>query len=360
MATALVTGATGFVGGAVARELVARGWQVRALVRPGSVSSAGSCRTLEGCVSRIDCVTGDLRDRESLRRGIDGCDTVFHVAARYTLWNPDKREIYRDNVDGTRNVLEVSAELGVKKIVYTSTVGVLKAPKDNEIGNEASRARLTEVAGHYKQSKWLADECARDLATQGVPVVIVNPSTPVGPYDVKPTPTGLMIVDFLSGKMPGYTNTGLNLVSVEDVAVGHILAAEKGVPGESYILGAENLSLKEIFAILSKLTGLRPPRIRVPRRLLIPLSTLSTCWAYFSRRPPLIPWEAAAMAQKHMYFDCSRARRELGFAPSSVTDALQRAVLWFRDNNYVRPARAHAITRPAAAERGRPPVNRNL
>ena len=347
MSKALVTGATGFVGGALVRELVARGWEVRALVRAGS-----DCRTLEGCIERVQCVTGELRDRESLRQAIRGCDTVFHVAARYTLWNPDKREIYRDNVDGTRNVLEVSVEEGVGKIVYTSTVGVLKAPRDNEVGNESSRALLSEVPGHYKKSKWLADECARDLAAQGVPVVIVNPSTPVGPYDVKPTPTGEMIVDFLSGKMPGYTNTGLNLVAVEDVAVGHILAAEKGVPGESYILGAENLSLKDIFGILSRMTGLRAPWIRVPRKLLIPLSTLSTCWARLSGRTPLIPWEAAAMAQKHMYFDCSRARRELGFAPSSVTDALHRAVHWFRDNNYTPPAREQGIHQGVSGREG--------
>lgn len=347
MSLAIVTGATGFIGGALLRELLVRGWTVRALAREGA-----DLRNLAGQGSSLQVVQGDLRDRAGLTRVIAGADVVFHVAARYSLWNPIPAEIYADNVEGTRNVLEAARTTGVRRVVYTSTVGVLRPGAGGVPVNEDNLAELTTLKGHYKRSKWLAEECARQFAADGLPVVIVNPTTPVGPWDVKPTPTGRMIVDFLRRRMYGYTNTGLNLVAVEDVACGHILAAERGVVGRNYILGAENYSLGKIFSVLASLTGLSPPRICVPRRLLIPCSALSSAWAWVSRAPPLVPWEAAQMAQKHMYFDATRARTELGFAPTDVPAALERAVAWFRANGYVG---ARAMTPPQEVERTRGP-----
>lgn len=339
MPKAFLTGATGFVGGALLRALLDRGWGVRALARPGSDQ-----RNLSGLEGRFERVDGDLRSREHLTRACDGCDVVFHVAARYSLWNPRPDEIYEDNVEGTRNLLEAAQAAGVRRIVYTSTVGVLRPAAADPGADESQLAALESLHGHYKRSKWLAEQLARDFAANGLPVVIVNPSTPVGPHDLKPTPTGAMIVDFLRRRMPAYVDTGLNLVAVEDVAVGHLLAAERGQPGERYILGCENLSLQRILSELSLITGIKPPRVRVPRRLLLPLAAASSAWAMASRRVPLIPWEAAHMAQRHMYFDATRARRDLGFAPGDVRLALERAVRWFRDNGYAErpggPARA--------------------
>jgi dihydroflavonol-4-reductase len=330
MPKAMLTGATGFVGGALFRELLRRNWEVRVLVRATS-----DRRNLEGYERRFECITGDIADRESVRRAMDGCDTVFHVAARYTLWNLRPDEVYRDNVEGTRNVLEVAGDLGVRRIVHTSTVGVLGAPCDGRPANESSWAALSDLQGHYKRSKWQAEECARDLAAKGLPVVIVNPASPVGSRDIKPTPTGKIILDFLRGRMFACTQTGLNVVPVEDVATGHILAAEKGVPGERYILGGENLSLARIFGMLADITGRNPPRVSIPPRLLLPMSFFAEALSRVTRRPPLIPWEAVAMAQRHMYFDNARARRELGFAPGDVKSALERAVQWFRENGYL-------------------------
>jgi dihydroflavonol-4-reductase len=332
MPKALLTGATGFVGGALLRELLRRGWEVRVLVRAGA-----DPRNLEGHPAAFEHAVGDILDRQSLRRAMLGCDTVFHVAARYSLWNPRPDEIYRDNVDGTRNVLETAGELGVRRIVHTSTVGVFKLPADGAPVDESAVSSRGDCRGHYKRSKLLAEECALTHAERGLPVVVVNPSTPIGPNDIKPTPTGQIILDFLRRRMPAYTDTGLNLVPVEDVAVGHILAAEKGQPGRRYILGGENLTLRTILQELSALTGLPPPRFRVPRRWLLPLSTVSTCIARVTGRPPLVPWEAACMAQRHMYFDSTRARTELGFTPGSVASALERSLQWFLANGYARP-----------------------
>ena len=330
MATAMVTGGTGFLGGALIRELLGQGWKVRALVRASS-----NRRNLEGLEGALELLVGDLQDRESIRRAMEGCEVVFHVAARYKLWNPAPEEIYRDNVDGTRNLLQVARDLRVARIVYTSTVGVLKIPGNGLPADESRLGDLDEIHGHYKRSKWYAEACAREFAAEGLPVVIVNPTTPVGPFDIKPTPTGQMILDFLRGRMSGYTNTGLNLVPVEDVALGHILAAEKGAPGQRYILGGQDMSLQKIFEVLSGLTGLPVPRFRIPRRALLPLALLSEGAARITGRPPRIPKEAAWMAQKHMYFDATRAVRELGFSPGDASLALARAAHWFRDNGYV-------------------------
>jgi dihydroflavonol-4-reductase len=326
----MLTGATGFVGGALLRELLRRGWVVRALVRPTS-----DPRNLEGHGPGLETIAGDLADRGSLRTAMEGCDTVFHVAARYSLWNLRPQEIYRDNVEGTRNVLETAGDLGVPRIVHTSTVGVLGAPAGGGPADETSWALPRDLRGHYKRTKWQAEEIARGLASKGLPVVIVNPASPVGPWDVKPTPTGRIILDFLRGRMFASTRTGLNLVPVEDVAVGHVLAAERGAPGERYILGGENLTLTRIFDMLSEITGLSPPRVSIPPRFLLPMSVLAEAVSRVTRRPPLIPWEAVAMAQKHMYFESARARRELGFAPGDVKSALERAVRWFRENGYL-------------------------
>jgi dihydroflavonol-4-reductase len=340
MPKAMLTGATGFVGGSLLRELLARDWEVRVLARPQS-----DPRNLNGHDRRCETVRGDLRDPGSVRRAMAGCDTVFHVGARYSLWNPRPDEIYKDNVDGTRNVLAAASDLGVRKVVYTSTVGVLKLPGRGGLADESALAEVADLAGHYKRSKWYAEECARGFAARGLPVVIVNPSTPIGPYDVKPTPTGQIIVDFLRGRMFAYTDTGLNLVAVEDVAIGHLLAAERGRPGERYILGGENLSLKGFLEMLAAITGRPAPRLAIPAKALLPMSFLAETLSRLTRRPPFIPWEAARMAQKHMYFETERARRELGFSPGPVRVALERAVRWFQDNGNVsarRRPRSHA------------------
>jgi dihydroflavonol-4-reductase len=326
----MLTGATGFVGGALLRELLARGWEVRILVRPGSQRT-----NLKGIPESFEVANGDLRDRESLRRAMDGCDHVFHVAARYSLWNPDPLEIYRDNVDGTRNVLEVAAKAGVERVVYTSTVGVLRAPDNGQPADESSLAEVDDIHGHYKRTKWYAEECARQMADGGLPVIIVNPSTPVGPHDVKPTPTGRIIVNFLRGLMPAYTDTGLNIVPVEDVARGHILAAERGKPGRCYILGGENMSLRRLLEVLAGLTSRKPPRIAFPPGLLVPMAIVSEAVSRVTHRPPWVSWEAIQMARKHMFFDSSRARQELGYEPTDATLALERAVRWFQENGYV-------------------------
>ena len=332
----MLTGATGFVGGALLRELLASGWEVRILVRPGSQR-----RNLQGIREPFEVADGNLRDRKSLRKAMDGCNHVFHVAARYSLWNPDPLEIYRDNVDGTRNILEVAAQAGVERVVYTSTVGVLKAPDNGRPADESSDAKVDDIHGHYKRTKWYAEECASEMAGAGLPVIIVNPSTPVGPNDVKPTPTGRIIVNFLRGLMPAYTDTGLNIVPVEDVARGHILAAEFGKPGRRYILGGENMTLRRLLETLAALTRRKPPRIALPPGLLVPMAIVSEAVSRVTQRPPWVSWEAIQMARKHMFFDSTRARQELGYEPSDATLALERAVHWFQENGYVngrRPA----------------------
>ena len=330
MPRAFITGASGFIGGALLRALLQRGWEVRVLLRPGS-----DPKGLQGIEAPFERCPGDLRHRDSLRGHLVGCDLLFHVAARYSLWNPRPREIYEDNVVGTRNILEAAEEAGVSRVVYTSTVGVLRPSQDGRLADETSMARLDEVHGHYRRSKWQAEQCALEFARRGLPVVIVNPSAPVGPGDVKPTPTGRMIIDFLKGRMTGYTDTGLNLVAVEDVAEGHILAAAKGVPGQRYILGAENMTLLGVFRILSELTGVPVPRLRVPAMLLLPIALALAGVSAITRRPPFVCLEEARMARARMHFDIARARRDLGFKPGPVPAALERAVRWFRHHGYL-------------------------
>jgi dihydroflavonol-4-reductase len=315
---ALVTGASGFLGWHVARVLLERGYAVRALVRPGS-----RVRELN-----VEVCTGDLRDAASLERAAAGCGLVFHVAADYRLWawNPD--ELYRSNVDGTRNLLQAARNAGVERVVYTSTVGCIGIPGGG-IGDEDTPVALDEMVGHYKRSKFLAERVALEFARGGLPVVIVNPTAPVGDHDVKPTPTGKIVLDFLKGGMPAFIDTGLNVVDARDCAEGHLLACEKGRPGERYILGSENLTLAEILGTLARLAGRKAPTVRLPYAVAYLAGAASTAWAGLTRRPPGIPLEGVRMARKRMWVTHEKARRELGFEPAPAETALARAVEWF-------------------------------
>lgn len=327
MPLTLVTGGTGFVGRHLVHKLVERGEDVRILVRSPS--------RLEGLKElRLEIYDGDLRDIVSLRSALANCRRLYHVAADYRLWSLNPQELYHSNVEGTRNILQTAKELGVEKIVYTSTVGALGNPGNGTPGNEQTPVSIEEMTGPYKRSKFLAEKIALDFASQGVPITIVNPSTPVGSRDVKPTPTGQMIVDFLRGKMFAYMDTGLNLVDVEDVAVGHILAMENGQIGQKYILGNQNLPLIEIFQILSRLTGIPAPRQRMSYPIAFAFAAAATAYAdWVSKKPPLISVESVRLTRKYMYFDSSRAIRELGFQPGSVEKALEKAVCWFREHH---------------------------
>ncbi len=338
----LVTGGTGFVGRHLARKLVARGEKVRVLARQRNVGAGPRARPDNrgnhgGLPLRdIDICQGDLADLSSLRQALKGCRFLYHVAADYRLWSLHPEELYRSNVEGTRNILQAAKEAGVEKIVYTSTVGTLGNPGDGTPGNEETPVSIKEMSGHYKRSKFLAEKVVLDFIQQGLPIAIVNPSTPVGSWDVKPTPTGQMIVDFLKGKMFGYIETGLNLVDVEDVAEGHIQAMQKGRIGQKYILGNQNLPLLEIFRILSRITGRPAPRRRIPYPIAFSYAALSTLYANgFGKKPPRISLEAVRLSRKYMYFDSSKAMRELTFQPGSVEVALEKAARWFQENHYV-------------------------
>jgi dihydroflavonol-4-reductase len=327
--TALVTGATGFVGSAVARQLLEAGETVRVLARPGS-----DRRNVADL--KVEVVEGDLRDRASLERALKGCTALFHVAADYRLWVPRPAEIYQANVEGSRNIALAAAEAGVKRIVYTSSVAVLGLIPGGTPADEATPVTVADMIGHYKRSKFLAEEEIRRLiAEQGLPIVIVNPSTPIGPRDVKPTPTGRMIVDAAAGRMPAYVDTGLNVVHVDDVARGHLLAFERGAVGERYILGGENMALREIFSGVAALTGRRPPRVRLPHNLIMPVAVMAEGWARVSRGgEPRVTRDSIRMARKKMFFSVEKARRELGFEPRPASEALREAVAWFRHWGY--------------------------
>ncbi|MGH7391169.1 MAG: hopanoid-associated sugar epimerase [Candidatus Rokuibacteriota bacterium] len=334
---ALVTGGTGFVGANVVRELLRAGATVRVLARAG-----GERRALAGLA--VEIVEGDLRDPTAVRRAVAGVGTVFHVAADYRLWAPDPRGLYATNVDGTRGLLEVAVAAGAGRIVYTSTVGALGVPGNGAPGTEDTPVTLDDMVGPYKRSKFLAEQVALEFARAGAPVVVVNPSAPVGPWDVKPTPTGQMIVDFLQGRMFGSLDTGLNVVHVHDVARGHVLAAERGRPGERYILGHANLALTEIFALLAEITGRRAPRLRVPYAVAWLAAAGMEGAAWLTRRPPRVPLTAVRMARKRMFFSPAKAVRELGLPQTDVREALADAVTWFAEHGYAR-----AVARPRAA-----------
>jgi len=319
----LVTGASGFIGWHVARLLVERGHRVRALVRPSS-----QIRELD-----VERVTGDLRDATSLDRAVVGCGLIFHVAADYRLWAKDPRELYESNVEGTRNLLRAARRAGVERVVYTSTVGCIGVPKDG-LGDETVPVTLDEMSGAYKRSKFLAERVALDSAASGFPVVVVNPTAPIGDHDVKPTPTGKIVLDFLKGALPAFIDTGLNLVDVRETAEAHLLAAERGRPGERYIVGSENLTLAGILQKLARLTGREAPSVKLPYAVAYAAGVVTTGWARLTGRPPLAPLDAVRMAKKKMFVSIEKARKELGFSPGPVDVALGRAVEWFQANGY--------------------------
>jgi len=326
----LVTGATGFVGSAVVRKLIGRGLPVRALVRPASDRS-----NLDGL--EIDIVEGDLLETATLKPALDGCSGLFHVAADYRLWAPDPEPMFRANVDGTRTILLAAGDCGVERIVYTSSVAVLGNRPGDGVADEETPVTFKDMIGPYKQSKFLAEAEVRELIeSQGLPVVIVNPSTPIGPRDIKPTPTGRMIVEAASGRMPAYVGTGLNVVHVDDVAEGHLLAFEKGVVGQRYILGGENMSLREILTTIARITGGKPPRVKIPTGAVLPFAYMAEAWARVSGvKEPFATVDGLRMAKKKMFFSHAKADRELGHAPGPAEQALSDAVQWFREHGYI-------------------------
>jgi dihydroflavonol-4-reductase len=321
---ALVTGATGFVGAAVARALGAAGWQVRVLVRSGS--DRGNLQRLAA-----EVVEGDLADGGSLEQALAGCEGLFHVAADYRLGARDPEPLYRTNVDGTRNILNAARTAGVARIVYTSSVATIGIPADGSPGDERTPVSLSNMIGHYKRSKYLAEEVARDAARAGLPVVIVNPSTPVGPGDIKPTPTGQLVLDAAAGRMPAYVDTGLNIVHVDDVAAGHLLAFERGTAGERYILGGEDMTLQTILAQIAQLVGRKPPRIRLPYAAVLPIAYLAEAFAKVSGRSGRVTLEGVRMSRKRMFFSSGKAVSELGYRWRPPSEAFDDAVRWFRE-----------------------------
>jgi dihydroflavonol-4-reductase len=327
--TTLVTGASGFLGSAVLRALLERGEPVRALVRPRS-----NRQNLDGLP--VEIALGDLTDRQSLADAVRGCQAVFHVAADYRLWAADPAELYRTNVDGTRTLLEAAGEAGVARILYTSSVATLGSRPDGEPADERTPAKLDHMIGHYKRSKYLAEQAVRELAGRGLPVVILNPSAPIGPRDIRPTPTGRMVLEAARGHFPAYVDTGLNVVHVDDAAEGHLLAFERGRIGQRYVLGGENLPLGEILGTIAQLVGRRAPRLRLPPGLLLPLAHLAETAARLrGGREPLLTTDGLRMARKRMYFSSALAERELGFRARPALEALRDALDWYRRHGYL-------------------------
>jgi len=325
----LVTGASGFVGSAVAAAFRAAGYPVRALVR------ASSPRTNLQDLS-VEVAEGDLRDRASLAAALKGMRYLVHTAADYRLWAPDPEEIVRTNVEGTRILMEEARRAGLERIVYTSSVATI-ALTDGLPGDETRPLAPADAIGAYKRSKVLAERLVEEMvARDGLPAVIVNPSTPIGPRDVKPTPTGQVIVEAASGRMPGYIDTGLNLVHVDDVAAGHLAALRRGRVGERYILGGENVLLSKMLADIAGLVGRAPPRLRLPRTLIYPIAVGAEAWARLTDKPPFVTVDGLRMAQKRMFFDDAKARRELGYASRPYQEGLADAVAWFKAAGYVR------------------------
>jgi len=341
--TTLVTGATGFVGSHVTRQIVNAGHTVRVLVRASSNS-----KLLEGLA--VERAQGDLCDGASLERALRGVRRVFHVAADYRLWARNPGEIYQSNVEGTRLLLEAARRAGVERFVYTSTVATIAVPPHGgSLPNEQTRAALDQMVGHYKRSKFLAEQEAIRAASAGVPVVIVNPTAPVGPGDWKPTPTGRIILDFLNGKMPAYVDTGLNVVAVEDVAAGHLLAAEHGRVGERYILGGRNMTLKQILDALAKIAGRPAPRVKMPHAVALAAGYADQFFSRLTGREPQIPIEGVKMSRHRMFVASDKAERELGYKPNLVEAALERAVRWYEENGYLRGRSAGKTVAHAAA-----------
>lgn len=326
----LLTGATGFVGSAVLRRLLSAGYDVRVLARPQS-----DRRNLEGLECEI--AEGDLNDPASLRAAVRGCDNLFHVAADYRLWTPDPSELYRTNGAATVDLFRAAADAGVARMLYTSSVATLGINPNGVPSDETTPVSLDDMVGHYKRSKFLGEEAVLALVhDDGFPIVIVNPSTPIGPRDVKPTPTGRMIVEAAAGRMPAYVDTGLNVVHVEDVAAGHLLAFEKGRIGERYILGGEDLSLREILTEIATIVGRKPPRISLPRAPLFPLA-YATEWLARLRNSgePMLTVDSLRMSRKRMFFSSAKAENQLAYTARPALEALRDAIQWFRDNRYL-------------------------
>jgi dihydroflavonol-4-reductase len=325
----LVTGATGFVGSAVARALVRAGHPVRVLARPTS-----DRRNLAGLA--VEVAEGSLDEPQTLAAAVKGCRYLFHVAADYRLWVPEPAAMFRVNVAGTRALLLAAAEAGVERIVYTSSVAVLGIVPGG-IADEETASRAEDMIGPYKRSKFDAEQTVNELVVRrGLPAVIVNPSTPIGPGDIKPTPTGRLIVQAARGRMPGYVDTGLNVAHVEDVAIGHLLAARLGTVGRRYILGGENLALAEILGEVARVTGRRPPALKIPRHAVLPIAAGAEALARLTGREPFVTMDGIKMSRKKMFFSSARAVRELEYAPRPARQAIADAVAWFRTNGYVR------------------------
>lgn len=324
----LITGATGFVGSAVLRKLLERGHETRALVRPTS-----DRRNLDGL--EVETVEGDLTDPASLTKALVDCKALFHVAADYRLWVPRPEATYKANVDGTRHLCEAALRAGVERVVYTSSVATLGLLPNGEPADETTPVTLEDMIGHYKRSKFLAEEEVRRLAREtDLQIVTVNPSAPVGPRDVRPTPTGRMVLDAARGRMPAYVDTGLNVAHVDDVAEGHLLAFEQGQPGERYILGGTNQTLREILTLVASICDRRPPRIRLPHGVVLPIAYASELWARVTGREPVTTVDGVRLARKRMFFSTEKAVRELGYRPRPPRDALEDAVEWFRGHGY--------------------------
>lgn len=319
----LLTGATGFVGSAVARALASRGHRLRVLVRPNS--DRRNLADLD-----VEAVVGDLTDPGSLDAAAAGCRFVVHVAADYRIWVPDPRPMLRANIDGTVAMLRAAAAAGAERIVYCSSVAALGLNANGRPADEATPVDQHALISTYKRSKYEAEQAAIELARQGVPVVIVNPAAPVGPRDIRPTPTGRMILDAAAGRTPAYVDTGLNVVHVDDVGIGHVLALERGMQGERYILGGENLTLRELLTLVAETTGRNPPRVRLPIAAVWPAAVAMEALARVSGLEPRVTRDYLRMARKKMFFSSTRAMRELGYAPRPARQAVADAVAWFR------------------------------
>ncbi|MGD9535910.1 MAG: hopanoid-associated sugar epimerase [Alphaproteobacteria bacterium] len=328
MAT-LLTGATGFLGSAVARRLVEHGHEVRALVRHGA-----RIENIAGL--DVELVLGDLTDPRSLERACRGCTALFHVAADYRLWVPRPEEIYRANVEGTRTLLRAAGQAGIERMVYTSSVATLGFTEDGSPADELTPTNLEHMIGHYKRSKYLAERAVEELVREeGLPVITVNPSAPIGPRDIKPTPTGRIVLDFALGRMHAYVETGINIVHVDDCAEGHLLAFEKGRIGERYILGGQNKTLLEVFETLSQLSGTRSPSLRLPHSLVMPIAYAAEWWARASGAEPRVTVDGVRMSRKLMYFSSAKAEGELGYRSRPANEALADALRWFTDQGYL-------------------------
>jgi dihydroflavonol-4-reductase len=327
----LVTGATGFLGSAIVRELQKDGREVKVLVRAGA-----DMGNIDGL--GLELAYGDLRDEDSLKKALEGCDVLYHTAAYYSLWDKNKRLIYDINVEGTRNILQAALDLGLAKTVYTSTVGCIGLLENGKSANEETPFNPATLCNDYKRSKYQAEKVALEFSHKGLPLVVVNPSTPIGPRDIKPTPTGKIILDFLNRKMPAYIDTGLNLIDVGDCARGHLLAEEKGVSGARYILGNRNMSLREILLALEKITGLKAPAVKMPYWVAFLAGWVCESVSdHITGTPPAVPLAGVRMAKYFMYFDSSKAVRELGLPQNPIEKALEDAVCWYRDSSRVSP-----------------------